>query len=118
MKVERRKAPRRRLDIMVRIVVIDQDTHEILDEGCARVYDISPVGLRITELDLPRGLPARPFRLGLIIEGDIFEGLRATCVVKRIFFNGGISLGLEFERIPEKERDKIYNFVLKEVQNG
>lgn len=108
--VEWRRSPRRSLSTRVRIVVLSRDA--IWGEGYAVVRNISPGGVMISDLQLVQSLPAEPFKLALVIEDGALKGLQATCRVRRISSNNGtLALGLEFERIPEKQMDLIRRFV-------
>jgi hypothetical protein len=76
------------------------------------VRNIGPGGVMISDLELLQSLPAEPFKLALFIEEGLLKGLQATCRMRRISNNNGsLALGLEFERIPQKQMDLIWRFV-------
>lgn len=111
---ERRRFSRKAIDVSTRIVIQDVVTGEIKEEGYARIRDISPGGALISEIDLPsQGLPITPFQVALIIEEGVLKGIQMTCWVKRIF-NGTTSLScaLQFEKISDKHRARLWNFVI------
>ena len=109
--IEKRGYPRTTIDQTTRIVIQDAVTGKIKDEGYARIHNISAGGALISEFELfGQGLPVTPFQVALIIEQGILKGIQTTCSVKWVS-NGHQppSCGLQFEKIADKHRARLWN---------
>ena len=116
--VERRKCRRWGLDIPVRFVLVSVPEGYIIEEGSARVCNINPSGILVSDIELPsRSLPLKPFQVTLLIEQGSLEKVHMLCSVRWINTNGTISLGLHIDQIPEKHRFRLNEFV-KEFENN
>jgi hypothetical protein len=112
--LERRRLPRRVLDIPVRFILLTAPEGHIIEEGSARASNISPSGILVSDIETPsRSLPLKPFQVTLFIEQEGLEKVHMLCSVRWLNSNGIISLGLHIDRIPEKHRIRLYEFIRK-----
>lgn len=119
---ERRKFHRCAVDIPVRFVLVSILESNIIEEGSARICNINlpnwisgEAGLleiEVSDIEIPsRSLPLKPFQVTLFIEKWKLERIHMLCSVRWINSNGSISLGLHIDRIPEKHRFRLNEFI-------
>jgi hypothetical protein len=110
---------RRKLDLPARVVILSYPDGLIQEEGHARVRNISPRGVLLSDLNLPsQSLPLLPFQLALFIEDGALERIHMMCSIKRLVSNGKPSLSLSIEQIPEKCKARLIKFLICNVSRS
>jgi hypothetical protein len=94
------------------LVLITIPEGNIIEEGSARVCNISPSGILVSDIETPsQSLPLKPFQVTLFIEQKGLEKIHMLCSVRWFNSNDSISLGLHIDRIPERHRIRLCEFI-------
>ena len=122
--IEKRRYQRKGINVKAQIVIYSQVLN-LLEEGTAIVRNISPEGGLISDLEIPsQSIPLAPFVVGLKIKEGTLTGIQTTCSMTRLSSwrrsamatkapNGKVFMGLKFDKIGEKHRFRLNEFVRK-----
>jgi hypothetical protein len=109
---ERSKYVYRQVDIPARCYITDALGKQIREAGFAKICKISLNGVLISDVIIPsRTLPITTFKIGLFIEDNTLGKIQMLCSVRKVTYNGSLTLGLNIERIPEKHRERIEKYL-------
>ena len=111
--IEKRRYQCKGINIKAEIVIYSQVLN-LLEEGTAIVRNISPEGGLISDLEIPsQSIPLAPFVVGLKIKEGTLTGIQTTCSMTGLSSNGKVFMGLKFDKIGEKHRFRLNEFVRK-----
>jgi len=111
---EQNKHSRQELNLSVRVVILSQLSGQIIEEGQAIIRHLKLTGVVISDLELPnQALPLTPFQIALIIEEEPLKRIHMLCSVRQFFHNGNPGLVLNIDKIPEKHRARLWEFIRK-----
>ena len=106
----RRRYPRKEVSIDAGVAVLMQDG-SVYDEGSATIRDISPGGIRITDLSLSRGqLPVAAFRMRISPRSKPFDGEEFVGAIVRFQSDDPPGFGISFSGLEPTAQRKLRRF--------
>jgi hypothetical protein len=111
---EYQKFPKKTLNVLSRLVLLNLPDGSIIEEGSARIENISLSEVLVSDIKLPsRSLPLETFQVVLFIQDEVLDKIHMLCSVRKINTNGKISMRLRIDRIPEKHQARLWEFIRK-----
>ena len=108
---ERRKYPRRPVDMNVDVeILLEDDT--VYDTGTGVVRDLSLSGVRLCDLDTSkRSLPVDNFRCKVFIKEPPLEGMSLEGVFMRMQMGGTVEFGLVVKNLGREDKDRLIRYL-------